>query len=97
MCRPTLPNLVVAFWFRYAQLAGLVTIVTEFHRRETRSVEAMHRGQVDRLALDREMAEARLHVMQAQIEPHFLFNTLANVSRLYQTDPTAGRRDARAT
>jgi len=42
------------------------------------------------MALDREMAEARLQVMQAQIEPHFLFNTLANVRRLYQTDAPAG-------
>jgi LytS/YehU family sensor histidine kinase len=37
------------------------------------------------------MAEARLQVLQAQIEPHFLFNTLANVRRLYQTDLAAGR------
>jgi LytS/YehU family sensor histidine kinase len=29
-------------------------------------------------------------VLQAQIEPHFLFNTLANVRRLYDTDPAAG-------
>jgi LytS/YehU family sensor histidine kinase len=34
------------------------------------------------------MIEARLRMLQAQIEPHFLFNTLANVRRLYQTDPT---------
>jgi LytS/YehU family sensor histidine kinase len=29
--------------------------------------------------------------MQAQIEPHFLFNALASVRRLYETDRTAGR------
>ena len=86
------PNLFVTFWFRYAQLAALLTIVAEFHLRETRSVEAMHRAQIDRLALDREMAEARLQVLQAQIEPHFLFNTLANVRRLYQTRPRGGGR-----
>ena len=85
------PESVVTFWFRYAQLAALITIVAEFHRRETRSVEAMHRAEIDRLALDREMAEARLQVLQAQIEPHFLFNTLANVRRLYQMDLAAGR------
>ena len=85
------PNLFVTFWFRYAQQAALLTIVAEFYLRETRSVQAMHRAQIDRLALDREMAEARLQVLQAQIEPHFLFNTLANVRRLYQTDLAAGR------
>jgi LytS/YehU family sensor histidine kinase len=36
------------------------------------------------------MDEARLQVLQAQIEPHFLFNTLATVRRLCQTDAVAG-------
>jgi LytS/YehU family sensor histidine kinase len=37
------------------------------------------------------MVEARLCALQAQIEPHFLFNTLANVKRLYETAPSRGR------
>jgi hypothetical protein len=85
------PPLLAMFWLRYALQAALLTIVAEFHRRETRSLETMHRAEIDRLSLDREMAEARLQVLQAQIEPHFLFNTLANVRRLYQTDLAAGR------
>jgi LytS/YehU family sensor histidine kinase len=36
------------------------------------------------------MAQAHLQVLQAQIEPHFLFNTLANVRRLYEADRDAG-------
>jgi signal transduction histidine kinase len=36
--------------------------------------------------------EARLTVLQAQIEPHFLFNTLANVRRLCEVDPERGRQ-----
>jgi LytS/YehU family sensor histidine kinase len=31
-------------------------------------------------------------VLEAQIEPHFLFNTLANVKRLYEIDPANGAR-----
>ena len=85
------PMLMLRFWTRYAELAGLGTLVVEFYRHETRSVEAMHRAEIDRQALDRKMAEARLQVLQAQIEPHFLFNTLANVRRLYQTDAARGR------
>jgi Histidine kinase len=91
---PTLeqyPMLMLRFWTRYAELAALGTLVAEFYRHETLSVEAMHRAEIDRQALDREMAEARLQVLQAQIEPHFLFNTLANVRRLYQTDMARGR------
>jgi LytS/YehU family sensor histidine kinase len=30
--------------------------------------------------------------MEAQIEPHFLFNSLANVQRLYETEPASGAR-----
>jgi len=36
--------------------------------------------------------EARLTVLQAQIEPHFLFNTLANVRRLCEVDPQRGQQ-----
>jgi hypothetical protein len=34
--------------------------------------------------------EAQLRMLQTQIEPHFLFNTLANVQELYRTDLVAG-------
>jgi sensor histidine kinase YesM len=42
-------------------------------------------------ALGAQMLQARLSALQAQIEPHFLFNTLANVRRLYETAPDRGR------
>jgi sensor histidine kinase YesM len=41
--------------------------------------------------LNAQMLQARLSALQAQIEPHFLFNTLANVKRLYETTPDRGR------
>jgi len=41
--------------------------------------------------VERENAEARLSALQAQIEPHFLFNALANIRRLYETDAASGR------
>jgi LytS/YehU family sensor histidine kinase len=37
------------------------------------------------------MSEARLQVLQSQIEPHFLFNSLAHVRRLCRTNAPAGR------
>ena len=37
------------------------------------------------------IAEARLRSLQAQIEPHFLYNTLANVVGLIDTDPAQAR------
>jgi sensor histidine kinase YesM len=44
-----------------------------------------------REALQAQVVEARLSALQAQIEPHFLFNTLANVKRLYEVVPDQGR------
>lgn len=38
-------------------------------------------------ATERGAAEARLKLLQAQIEPHFLFNTLANLQALIALDP----------
>jgi LytS/YehU family sensor histidine kinase len=37
-------------------------------------------------------AEQQLALLQAQIEPHFLFNVLGNVRRLYRTEPQAGAK-----
>jgi LytS/YehU family sensor histidine kinase len=38
-------------------------------------------------SVERQAAEARLKLLQAQIEPHFLFNTLANLRALIAADP----------
>lgn len=43
------------------------------------------------LAAERSAAQAQLQALRAQVEPHFLFNTLANVSALIDRDPAAAR------
>jgi signal transduction histidine kinase len=78
-------------WPRYAMLGGMLTVAYEFYRHEVASIAAMQQAEIDRAAFEREMTEARLQVLQAQVEPHFLFNTLANVRRLYDKDRMAGR------
>ena len=42
----------------------------------------------DRESLKRQVSEAKMQMMQAQVEPHFLFNTLASIDHLIETDPT---------
>ena len=42
--------------------------------------------------MQRRLIDARLQVLRAQIEPHFLYNTLANVQYLIRNDPPAARR-----
>ncbi|MFO1314497.1 MAG: histidine kinase [Burkholderiales bacterium] len=62
-----------------------------FVLREEDAAARLHAEELRRVDLDRELAEARLQVLQAQVEPHFLFNTLANVRRLFRTDAPAAR------
>jgi LytS/YehU family sensor histidine kinase len=50
------------------------------------------RAESERHQLEKGMLEARLQLMQAQVEPHFLFNTLANVQHLVETDPQGAVR-----
>src|SRR6185312_861906 len=52
-----------------------------------RQKEALARHQalsfsLERSELERQALDARLHLLQAQTSPHFLFNTLANVQAL---------------
>ncbi|NGZ87957.1 sensor histidine kinase [Duganella aceris] len=41
----------------------------------------------ERESMQRQLSEAKMQMMQAQVEPHFLFNTLASVEHLIETDP----------
>jgi hypothetical protein len=54
-----------------------------------RQKEALARDQelafaLERSELERQALDARLHLLQAQVAPHFLFNTLANVQALVE-------------
>ena len=70
---------------------GLVVAAYYFIERSARAPRRCGKRRLERHRIEAQMLEARLQVMQAQVEPHFLFNTLAHVQRLYQTDPARGR------
>ena len=48
---------------------------------------AMANAAAERASMERQLSEAKMQMMQAQVEPHFLFNTLASVEHLIETDP----------
>ncbi len=54
-------------------------------RAEITASEATRRAETEQL--ERRVVEARMQALQAQIEPHFLFNTLASIDQLIVTDP----------
>ena len=55
------------------------------------SQELIQQERIKRLSSEKEALEANLRLLQAQIEPHFLFNTLSNVLSLIDTDPANGK------
>jgi hypothetical protein len=61
------------------------TVAGGKRRAELAADEATKRAETEQL--ERTVLEARMEALQAQIEPHFLFNTLASIDQLIQTDP----------
>ena len=72
-------------------VATLLTAVLHFVGRKHDADRRAHETRLARAAIDRQIVEARLQLLHAQIEPHFLFNSLASVKRLYETQPVEGR------
>jgi hypothetical protein len=74
-------------------LIGGSAVLLYAGRRAARQTEArLHAAELERIQQSKRALESRLQTMQARIEPQFLFNTLAQVEQLYETDaPLAGR------
>jgi sensor histidine kinase YesM len=87
--RPTLRY--VGFLLFTAVPAALIAVFYLATVRASDSARRTHEAALARAALERQAARTHLQLLQAQIEPHFLFNTLATLRRLYQTDAGAAR------
>jgi hypothetical protein len=79
----------------WALMLGFALLIVKIamgskRRAETRAQEADAAAAEE--GLKRQLAEAQLKTMQAQVEPHFLFNTLASVDYLIETDPARASR-----
>ncbi len=72
-------------------ISAIVKIVAGGKRRaELTARQATQRAESEQL--ERAVLEARMEALQAQIEPHFLFNTLASIDQLIVTDPPRASR-----
>ena len=83
---------VLVILFAYLAAAKIVV-------RKVAQADAKVRTAVDaaeREAMERQLVQARLQVLQAQVEPHFLFNTLAAVDYLIETEPPRASRMQKA-
>ena len=83
---------VLVILFAYLAAAKIVV-------RKVAQADAKVRTAVDvaeREVMERQLVQARLQVLQAQVEPHFLFNTLAAVDYLIETEPPRASRMQKA-
>jgi LytS/YehU family sensor histidine kinase len=69
---------------------GLIGVIT-FLLSERIEMEKKQR-EMEQSESEKREIEAHLKLLQAQIEPHFLFNTLANVSSLVDSDPVLAKQ-----
>jgi sensor histidine kinase YesM len=87
---PAAPWQVLGETLKFSLLGAFAYAVRVLQRHAERAnAEALALDAAQR-ALEHQTEEARLQLLQAQIEPHFLFNTLATVRRLYRQQPAAG-------
>jgi hypothetical protein len=76
----------MSFVFLLIVTAVIVKVVLGSKKKAETRAQAASQTAVQE-GLKRQLAEAQLKMMQAQVEPHFLFNTLASVDYLIETDP----------
>jgi hypothetical protein len=72
-------------WLLVLALFGTKALVGGKKRAEQQTQSA--NAAAERESMQRQLSEAKMQMMQAQVEPHFLFNTLASVEHLIETNP----------
>jgi sensor histidine kinase YesM len=79
-----------------AIIAGIITssvilyfLITKIRMRYRN--EMLEQEKIKRMTVEKESILANLRMLQAQIEPHFLFNTLSNILSLIDTRPDKGK------
>jgi len=68
----------------------ILTVVAKFfidRSRAAQRVAESERREADFQRMGRQVTQAKLSALQAQVEPHFLYNTLASVQALTEVDP----------
>ena len=82
-------------WLSPVDLAGslltasLVLAACAYRGSARNAADTLLQRRIDGATLDNQVKHARLRLLRAQIEPHFLFNTLATVRILARTDRRA--------
>jgi signal transduction histidine kinase len=89
---PWVAQLVAQSIASHAIIAGAVAGSMYWWHRATLIRQQLQRTQIDLLATKADHADAELLRLRTQIEPHFLFNTIANIVQMVRTDAAAADR-----
>jgi len=77
---------------RWTVLGGSISAMVYLWRRSGDARACAQAADLRRALTERQLAQTNLQVLRSRLEPHFLFNTLATVRRLQQTEPAQGAR-----
>ena len=86
------PRWVAIMAFSSVVVSIVLSTIFFWRERHARAEAELERARLRAERVEREATLANLRALQAQIEPHFLFNTLANVTSLVDLDPAKAKR-----
>ena len=88
------PSIGIALYISMELLVlGVATVwIVNDRRRARLTRDRMHSAELERTNAAKRTIESELQAMQARVEPQFLFNTLAQVKRLYERNAALGER-----
>ena len=85
------PRWLAVMAFASIVVSVILSVIFFWRARHAGAQAALERERSRSERIEREAALANLRALQAQIEPHFLFNTLANVASLVDPDPAKAK------
>ncbi len=83
---------LTAHALRWSAVALAVSAMFYLWRTSSDSKEQLRNETLRSLNIEHQLTNTRLAALRSQIEPHFLFNTLATLRWLQRTEPEAGAR-----
>ena len=82
----------VPAWFKGAQAANTIASAVLISVFITFGLHLYFAAKAKQIEAEKRASEAQLRLLQAQMEPHFLFNTLAHLQTLIDHEPSAAKQ-----